>query len=54
MYLSRLGLLGRLLPDIAELLRSQIIRTVRSAFEPYAGRSGALQRSLLMVGARAG
>lgn len=35
MYLSRLGPLGRALPEIHEPLRSEIVRTVRAAFEPY-------------------
>lgn len=55
MYLSRLGPLGRLLPDVAEPLRSEIIRTVRAAFEPYVqGDQVRFNAACWMVGARAG
>lgn len=34
-YLTRLGPLGRVLPEVGEQTRTQVIKTVRAAFEPY-------------------
>ncbi|MEO8179545.1 MAG: class I SAM-dependent methyltransferase [Deltaproteobacteria bacterium] len=35
LYLTRLGPLGRVLPDVEEPTRGRIIETVRDAFQPY-------------------
>ncbi len=34
-YVTRLGPLGRVLPDIDEAARAQVIQTVRAAFQPF-------------------
>src|SRR5919109_4996759 len=34
-YLTRFGPLGRILPDVDEQTRTQVVETVRAAFDPY-------------------
>ncbi|HEY1075804.1 MAG TPA: class I SAM-dependent methyltransferase [Fontimonas sp.] len=54
MYLSRLGPLGRILPEVAEPLRSEVLATVRAAFEPYVqGDTVRFNAACWMIGARA-
>ena len=52
-YVSRFGPLGRILPDVDEPLRSQVIETVRAAFDPFVdGADARFQAACWMVGAR--
>jgi hypothetical protein len=53
-YLTRLGPLGRVLPDADERTRAQVIQTVRAAFEPYVhGDEVRLTNACWMVNAKA-
>jgi len=53
-YATRLGPLGRVLPDADEHTRAQVIETVRAAFEPYAqGDEIRFTNACWMVSARA-
>jgi len=53
-YLTRLGPVGRLLHDADEHKRTQVVQTVRAAFEPYVhGPEVRFNAACWMVGARA-
>jgi SAM-dependent methyltransferase len=53
-YLTRLGPLGRVLPEADRLTRTRVIQTVRAAFEPYVrGADVRFIAACWMAGARA-
>ncbi|MFA5941352.1 MAG: class I SAM-dependent methyltransferase [Sinimarinibacterium sp.] len=52
-YLTRLGPLGRVLPEVDEPTRHQVVQTVRAAFEPYVhGTEVRFNAACWVVGAR--
>lgn len=54
LYVTRLGPLGQVLQDVEEPTRSQIVTTVRAAFEPYVHADRvSFSAACWMVGARA-
>ncbi|PTL82685.1 class I SAM-dependent methyltransferase [Vitiosangium sp. GDMCC 1.1324] len=53
-YLTRLGPLGRILHEVDDRTRTQVIETVRAAFEPYVhGAEVRFTAACWMIGARA-
>ncbi|WP_317843128.1 class I SAM-dependent methyltransferase [Montanilutibacter psychrotolerans] len=53
-YLTRLGPIGRVLPDVDAQTRARVVETVRAAFEPYVhGAAVRFDAACWMVSARA-
>ena len=52
-YVTRFGVLGRILPDVDEGMRARVVDRVRAAFEPYVhGAEVRYEAACWMIGAR--